>query len=100
MGVMLSFCVNPYDFWAKKLLQTMSGFRIDNESLMRIIVTRCEIDMDQIKNVFDKKYGNGKTLKDWIENSTSGQYKELLLLLCGYGDDHYYNPQQNRKFNL
>merc|ERR1740123_2488492 len=84
LRVIASFSASPYDYWAQKLRDSMKGLGTNDDDLIRIVVTRCEIDMMQIKNVFGQRYGNGKTLKDWIVKDVSGSYRRLLLLLCGY----------------
>jgi len=78
------FCRQPYDFWAKKLRDAMSGFTTDDSALIRIIVSRSEIDLANVVQVFGQHYGDGKTLRSWLEDKTSGYYCQLLLKLCGY----------------
>jgi hypothetical protein len=77
------FCVQPYDFWADHLRNAMKGFTTDDAKLIRIIVSRCEIDLHNISQAFGQRHGDGKTLKAWIESETKGDYRTLLLLLCG-----------------
>jgi len=84
LRVINKFCSSPYDFWAEKLRQSMKGMGTKDDLLIRIVITRSEVDMLQIKNVFGQRYGNGKTLKNWIEDDVSGAYCKLLLKLCGY----------------
>jgi len=79
-----NFCQQPYDYWAKKLKAAMKGMGTNDDLLTRIIVTRCEIDMSNIREVFGLRYGDGKTLKNWIEDDTSGAYRILFFKLCGY----------------
>ena len=45
----------------------------------RIVVSRSEIDLGDIKNAFQEKFG--KTLEDFIAGDTSGDYKKVLLSL-------------------
>ena len=54
-----------------------------DEILIRVIVTRVEIDMQAIKAEFDHKYN--KRLEDMISSDTSGNYKKFLLALVGSG---------------
>ena len=45
----------------------MKGAGTDDDALIRIIVSRCECDMVQIKEKFEEKFG--KSLIDWIKVS-------------------------------
>lgn len=84
LRVIIEFSTDPYDFWAKRLRDAMKGLGIDDSKLIRIVVSRCEIDMANIVQVFGRKYGDGKTLKNWFEKDCSGFYGQLLSNLCGY----------------
>ncbi|ESO84940.1 hypothetical protein LOTGIDRAFT_131243 [Lottia gigantea] len=72
---------HPPTYFAKKLKKAMSGIGTDDSTLIRIIVSRSEIDLADIKQIFDEDYG--KSLQDAISSDTSGKYKKLLLALCG-----------------
>ena len=52
-------------YFAKKMQKAMKGLGTDDKSLLRVIVSRCEIDMVQIMNSFQEQF-NG-TLADWIK---------------------------------
>jgi len=84
LRTIIEFCTDPYDFWAKRLRDAMKGFGTDDTKLVRIVVSRCEIDMANIVQAFGQRYGEGKNLKNWIEQDTSGFFAQLLLNLCGY----------------
>jgi len=79
LRLIAEFCFQPYDLWAKKLRDAMKGLGTDDSTLIRIIVTRCEVDLSNIAQIFGHRYGDGKTLKSWIESDTSGAYSQLLL---------------------
>ncbi|KAK3091313.1 hypothetical protein FSP39_018862 [Pinctada imbricata] len=51
-------------YFAKKLYNSMKGLGTDDRTLIRIVVTRAEVDMVQIKQEFQKIYG--KTLDAFI----------------------------------
>lgn len=59
----------------------MKGLGTADTALIRIIVTRTEIDMHFIKAEYRKKYG--KTLNDAVHSETSGHYRSFLLALLG-----------------
>lgn len=69
------------DYFAKTLHKSMKGLGTNDKQLIRVVVTRCEFDMGDIKNRFEDMYG--KSLKSWIEGDTSGSYKKALLTLIG-----------------
>ncbi|KAL5111960.1 Annexin A7 [Taenia crassiceps] len=72
---------NKPAFFAKILHRSMKGMGTDDDSLIRVIVTRCEIDMVQIKDAFKAEYE--ETLGDFIKDDTSGDYRLALLTLIG-----------------
>jgi hypothetical protein len=72
---------NKPKYFALQLRKSMEGAGTNDRSLIRIIVTRCEIDMGLIKREFDQE--NKKPLEEWIKGDTSGDYKRILLALIG-----------------
>jgi len=68
-------------FLARCLYKTMAGLGTDDRSLIHLIVTRCEIDMQDIKEEFFNAYGH--SLKSFIHGDTSGFYRKALLKLIG-----------------
>nr|XP_039267336.1 annexin A4-like isoform X2 [Styela clava] len=69
----------PPDYFADRLYRSMKGAGTDDKTLIRVVVTRSEIDMIDIKKSFAEKHG--KSLEKYIEGDTSGSYKKLLLAL-------------------
>ncbi|CAL8091811.1 unnamed protein product [Calicophoron daubneyi] len=74
---------NKPKYFANELKKSMQGAGTRDRTLIRIIVTRCEIDMFLIKKEFYEE--NGKNLESWIMDDTSGDYKKVLLVLLGSG---------------
>ncbi|KAL4638025.1 hypothetical protein ACB092_03G121500 [Castanea dentata] len=72
---------NPGKYFAKVLHKAMKGLGTNDTTLIRIVVTRAEIDMQYIKAEYQKKYG--KTLNDAVHSETSGHYRAFLLALLG-----------------
>lgn len=64
-------------YFAGRLHESMKGVGTDDSTLIRIVVTRCEMDMKLIKEEFEKAYG--RTLQHFISGDTSGDYKKVLL---------------------
>ena len=50
--------------FAYQLQKTMKGMGTDDDTLVRVVVSRCEIDMVQIKEEFQKM--TGQTLEQYI----------------------------------
>ncbi|XP_061361850.1 annexin D5-like [Gastrolobium bilobum] len=73
--------VNPGKYFAKVLHKAMKGLGTDDTALIRVIVTRTEIDMQYIKAEYLKKYR--KTLNDAVHSETSSHYRAFLLSLLG-----------------
>ncbi|KAF3438307.1 hypothetical protein FNV43_RR21069 [Rhamnella rubrinervis] len=72
---------NPAKYFAKVLYKAMKGLGTNDNTLIRVIVTRAEIDMEYIKAEYRKKYK--KTLNDAVRSETSGHYRTFLLSLLG-----------------
>nr|XP_057920374.1 annexin A4 isoform X1 [Doryrhamphus excisus] len=72
---------NKHAFFAERLYKSMKGLGTTDSVLIRIMVARAEIDMLDIKAQFLKMYG--KTLHSFIKGDTSGDYRKILLELCG-----------------
>uniref|UniRef100_A0A3Q1IVW3 Annexin n=1 Tax=Anabas testudineus TaxID=64144 RepID=A0A3Q1IVW3_ANATE len=68
-------------FFAERLYKSMKGLGTTDSVLIRIMVARAEIDMLDIKAQFLKMYG--KSLHSFIKGDTSGDYRKILLVLCG-----------------
>uniref|UniRef100_A0A665X947 Annexin n=1 Tax=Echeneis naucrates TaxID=173247 RepID=A0A665X947_ECHNA len=71
-------------YFAKRLHKAMEGAGTKDRTLIRIMVSRSEIDMLDIRQEYLKAYG--KSLYTHISGDTSGDYKKLLLKLCGGSD--------------
>lgn len=76
----VSLARNTPAYFAERLYKSMKGAGTKDKVLIRCVVTRSEIDMVQIKQEFQKKYG--KTLGSFIKGDCSGDYKKMLLALC------------------
>lgn len=75
--------LNPAEYFADKLKESLKGIGTDDKTLIRTITSRKDKDMDKIKKFFLKKYKNN--LADEIDKNTVGEYKNLLLMLIGEG---------------
>jgi len=68
-------------YFAEKLEAAMKGFGTDDSSLIRIIVSRCELDLGVIKQEYQHAYN--RTLYHAVQSETSGDYKAAMLALVG-----------------
>ncbi|KAL4240838.1 hypothetical protein ACF0H5_001625 [Mactra antiquata] len=73
--------MNRPKFFAERLLKSMKGLGTDEETLIRIIASRSEIDMVQIKAEFLEL--TKKTLYRYIQEDTSFNFKKILCALVG-----------------
>eukprot|EP01083_Nonionella_stella_P034485 94375_1 len=83
---MIDISRNRHSFFAQLLFQSMKGIK-NNTMLIRNIVGRSEIDLGEISAAFSQKYGNGKTLLQFIRSNRKGTYRNVLLRICAIGDD-------------
>uniref|UniRef100_A0A8C5U3Y8 Annexin n=1 Tax=Malurus cyaneus samueli TaxID=2593467 RepID=A0A8C5U3Y8_9PASS len=75
---------NKPAFFADKLYKSMKGAGTDERTLTRIMISRSEIDLFNIRGEFIDLFD--KSLHHMIEKDTSGDYRKALLALCG-GED-------------
>ncbi len=67
-------------WFATRIRNSLEGAGTKDQQLIRIIVSRCEIDLKFIKQAYFKLY-NRDMVSD-IRNETSGDYKKILTALC------------------
>lgn len=78
-------CVkNTPAYFAERLYNAMKGAGTDDNTLIRVMVSRSEVDMVQIKAAYKEKYD--ESLHSSIVGDTGGDYKDTLVKLCA-GDD-------------
>ncbi|CAF1136984.1 unnamed protein product [Adineta ricciae] len=101
------FTRNQVRFFAYELKKSLKGLGTNENNLTRIIVSRCEIDMVQIKSEFDKIAH--RTLFDHIQTDTKGNYKRALLELLHHRIEpiskevpfpQLLNPSQKHRANV
>ena len=72
--------INPPEWFATRVRNSLEGKGTKDKQLIRIIVSRAEIDLRQIKQAYYKLYGRDMVTD--IRNDTSGDYKRILTEIC------------------
>ncbi|XP_032825016.1 annexin A4-like isoform X2 [Petromyzon marinus] len=75
---------NVQEFFAYKLHKSMKGLGTDENTLIRVLVSRSEIDLQNIKQHYKQTYG--EELQAVIEGDTSGDFRTALACICSAGD--------------
>ena len=73
--------ISPSEYFATRINKAVKGLGTKDKLLIRVLVTRSEVDMPQIKQYYKQLYG--KEMVEDIKGDTSGDYRQLLLKLCG-----------------
>ena len=73
---LLKVLINPPSYFAERIHDSLKGIGTNDTKLIRNIVSRCEIDMPQIKQCYRSMYGR-ELLSD-VRGDTSGDYKKIL----------------------
>ena len=72
--------IMPHELFAEKIYSSMKGIGTNEEKLSRALVSRCEIDMPLIREMYEYKY---KTpMKEDIIGDNSGMYQKLCIFLA------------------
>ncbi|KAL4702627.1 hypothetical protein ACJJTC_013048 [Scirpophaga incertulas] len=75
-------CVESAAAWfARRLRAAMQGLGTADRTLIRILVSRAELDLAAIKREYERQFD--KTLESEIRGETSGDYKRALVALLG-----------------
>jgi len=71
-------------YFAETLYYAMKGAGTDDQTVIRVMVSRSEVDMLDIRTEFRRMFAC--SLHSMLMGDTSGDYRKALLLLCG-GED-------------
>lgn len=72
----------PSEYFAQRVNEAITSGGKKDELLMRILITRDEVDMPKIKECYKKLYGND--MVEAVKQATLGDYKNLLVELCDH----------------
>ena len=73
--------LSPSEYFAYRINKALKGFLVNDNVIIRIIISRDEIDIELIKRYYKQLYG--ESLYDALVNKTSGDLRNLLLSLVG-----------------
>ncbi|XP_061352893.1 annexin-like protein RJ4 [Gastrolobium bilobum] len=78
-------CINDHKKYYEKVLRNaIKRFGTDEDGLSRVVVTRAEKDLKDIKEIYYKR--NSVHLEDAVSKEISGDYKKFILTLLGRQD--------------
>lgn len=80
---------NRPGYFASEIKKSIKGLGTDEHTLNRIVVSRSEVDMIQIKQEFAKQ--NKNSMEKDIKDDVSGDYGKLLLLLIQDPSERTYD---------
>ncbi|XP_041130193.1 annexin A5-like isoform X2 [Polyodon spathula] len=72
-------------YFAESLYYAMKGGGTDDNTLIRIMVSRSEVDMLEIRDNFRRLFAT--SLYSMIKSDVAGDYRKSLLHLCGDDDE-------------
>ncbi|XP_050235350.1 annexin-like protein RJ4 isoform X2 [Mercurialis annua] len=84
LRVAIRCCNEPIKYYEKVLRNAIRRVGTDEDALARVIVTRAEKDLSEIKELYYKS--NSVPLDQAVAKETSGDYKAFLLALLGKED--------------
>jgi hypothetical protein len=74
--------LSPSEYFAYRINKAVKGFGTNDTILIRVLVSRDEIDIERIKRYYKQLYK--KDLYKEVEDDVSGDYRTLLLELIGH----------------
>ena len=74
--------LSPSEYFATRVKDAIKVFGTQDHLLMRILISRDEIDMPQIKQYYHQLYG--KDMVEDIKSEISGNYQKLMIELCSH----------------
>uniref|UniRef100_A0A673C5Y5 Annexin n=1 Tax=Sphaeramia orbicularis TaxID=375764 RepID=A0A673C5Y5_9TELE len=77
--VVLALLKTPAQYDAQQLKQAMKGLGTDEDTLIEILASRTNRELEEVKKAYKAEYK--KELEDDIKSDTSGDFKKLLCFL-------------------
>jgi len=76
---LVRYIQDPITYYSEVLYRSMKGMGTDDRTLIRTVLSRCEIDLGLIKQRLEKLHQ--KSLDKAIKGETSGDYRKIMLML-------------------
>lgn len=80
VSTLVESLVNPPRYFAMRIRKALDCFSVKSKTLMRVVVTRSEIDIPQIKRWYRRIYKSD--MVEDIKTKLKGDFMELILALC------------------
>jgi hypothetical protein len=74
--------LSPSEYFAKLVYKAIKGLGTDNTTLIRVLISRREVDMPQIKQYYKQNYK--KNMIEDIKDDTSGSYRKILVEIASH----------------
>ena len=74
--------LSPSEYFATRVNDAIKGWGTQDHLLIRILITRDEIDMPRIKQYYKQLYG--KDMVQAVKSDISGDYQRLMVELCDH----------------
>ena len=74
--------LSPSEYFATRVNKAIKNFGTKDHLLMRVLITRDEIDMPTIKQYYKQLYG--KDMIEEIKSDIHGEYQKLMIELCSH----------------
>ena len=72
--------ISPSEYFATKIMKSIKGAGTDEHLLIRVVITRYEKDMADIKTFFNKLYN--KDMIEEVADDISGDFLTIIKALC------------------
>ena len=73
--------ISPSEYFATKIMKSIKGAGTDENMLIRVVLSRYEKDIADIKVYFNKLYN--KDMMTEVADDISGDFLKIIKLLCG-----------------
>eukprot|EP01134_Creolimax_fragrantissima_P005626 CFRG5626T1 len=80
LKAIVRYSLNPAFYFCAQMYKAMDGAGTNETTLIRACVTRCEIDMEDIKDIYKRTYK--RSLGTDIRSDTGGNFERSLITLC------------------